>query len=67
MGVRSDANKVETMLGVLHPSSVVNTWTDTQIDARDVWSTIFHELYGVSEAALFGRSVMLAKAPLTIP
>ncbi len=67
MVVLSNAMKLPTMLGALHPSSDVNNWTDTQIDERDVWSTIFHQLYGVPQTALFGRSTTLASAPVTIP
>ncbi|MHB1491126.1 MAG: DUF1800 family protein [Cellulomonas sp.] len=67
MIVLSNATKLPAMLGTLHPSSDVNNWTDTQIDERDVWSTIFHQLYGVPQTALFGRSTTLASAPVTIP
>ena len=67
MIVLSNATKLPAMLGTLHPSSDVNNWTDTEIDERDVWSTIFHQLYGVPQSALFGRSTTLASAPVTIP
>jgi len=67
MVVLSNATKLPTMLGSLHPSTDANNWTDTQIDARDVWSTIFNQLYGVPQTALFGRSTTLASAPVTIP
>ena len=67
MVVLSNATKLPTMLGSLHPSTDANNWTDTQIDERDVWSTIFQQLYGVPQTALFGRSTTLASAPVTIP
>ena len=67
MVVLSNATKLPTMLGALHPSTDANNWTDTQIDERDVWSTIFQQLYGVPQTALFGRSTTLASAPVTIP
>jgi uncharacterized protein (DUF1800 family)/uncharacterized protein (DUF1501 family) len=67
MIVLSNATKLPTMLGSLHPSTDLNNWTDTQIDARDVWSTIFNQLYSVPQTALFGRNTTLANAPVTIP
>ncbi len=67
MIVLSNAMKLPTMLGSMHPSTDLNNWTDTQIDERDVWSTIFNDLYKVPQSALFGRSATLASAPVTIP
>ncbi len=67
MVVLSNATKLPTMLGSLHPSTDANNWSDTQIDERDVWSTLFNQLYGVPQTALFGRSTTLASAPVTIP
>lgn len=66
MVVLSNATKLPTMLGALHPSTDANNWTDTQIDERDVWSTLFQQLYGVPQNALFGRTTTLASAPVTI-
>ncbi len=66
MVVLSNATKLPTMLGALHPSTDANNWTDTQIDERDVWSTLFQQLYGVPQTALFGRTTTLASAPVTI-
>ncbi|MHB1172448.1 MAG: DUF1800 family protein [Lacisediminihabitans sp.] len=67
MIVLSNAMKLPTMLGDLHPSKDPNDWTETEIDARDVWSTIFNKLYGVPQDALFGRSTTLSSATVTIP
>ena len=67
MIVLSNALKLPTMLGSMHPSTDHNNWTDTQIDERDVWSTIFNDLYKVPQPSLFGRSATLASAPVTIP
>jgi uncharacterized protein (DUF1800 family)/uncharacterized protein (DUF1501 family) len=67
MVVLSNSTKLPTMLGGLHPSADANDWTDTQIDERDVWSTLFQQLYGVPQTALFGRSTTLASARVTIP
>ena len=67
MLVLSNALKLPTMLGAMNPSKDINDWTNTQIDERDVWSTIFSDLYSVPQNALFGRSATLATAPITIP
>ena len=67
MLVLSNAMKLPTMLGAMNPSKDINDWTNTQIDERDVWSTIFSDLYSVPQNALFGRSTTLATAPVTIP
>jgi len=65
--VLSNAMKLPTMLGAMNPSTDINDWTTTQIDERDVWSTIFNDLYAVPQDTLFGRSTTLATAPVTIP
>lgn len=65
--VLSNAMKLPTMLGAMNPSKDINDWTNTQIDERDVWSTIFSDLYAVPQDALFGRPTTLATAPITIP
>ena len=67
MLVLSNAMKLPTMLGAMNPSKDINDWTNTQIDERDVWSTIFSDLYAVPQDALFGRPTTLATAPITIP
>ncbi|MDP9026036.1 MAG: DUF1800 family protein [Actinomycetota bacterium] len=67
MIVLSNAMKLPTMLGTMNPSTDINDWTNTQIDERDVWSTIFNDVYSVPQNALFGRSTTLASAPVTIP
>lgn len=67
MIVLSNAIKLPTMLGAMNPSTDINAWTNTQIDERDVWSSIFNDLYSVPQNALFGRSTTLASAPVTIP
>jgi uncharacterized protein (DUF1501 family) len=67
MLVLSNAMKLPTMLGAMNPSKDINNWTNTQIDERDVWSTIFSDLYAVPQDALFGRPTTLATAPTTIP
>ena len=67
MIVLSNAMKLPTMLGAMNPSKDLNDWTNTQIDERDVWSSIFNDLYSVPQNALFGRSTTLASAPVTIP
>lgn len=67
MLVLSNAMKLPTMLGAMNPSKDINDWTNTQIDERDVWSTIFSDLYAVPQDALFSRPTTLATAPITIP
>ena len=67
MIVLSNAMKLPTMLGTMNPSKDINDWTNTQIDERDVWSTVFNSLYGVPQNALFGRSTALSAAPIAIP
>jgi len=67
MLVLSNAMKLPTMLGAMNPSKDINNWTNTQIDERDVWSTIFSDLYAVPQDTLFGRPTTLATAPITIP
>ncbi len=53
--ILSNILKWPLMTGLLSPSQDTEDWLTVQVDARDVWATLFHDLYHSSIKQLFGR------------
>src|SRR5258708_3170939 len=63
MVIVSNVLKWPKMTGSLNPSQDQEDWLTVQIDARDVWSTIFRDLYKTPVTKLFGRDKTIFDYP----
>ncbi len=66
MVILSNAVHFPEMIGTITPSTDQHNWTNVQIDERDVWSSIFNQLYGLPQDKLFGRTTTLTSYPIAI-
>lgn len=62
----SNVLRLPEMTGTITPSTDSHNWTNVQIDERDVWSTIFNQLYGIPQNELFGRTTTISTYPIAI-
>ncbi len=63
MVILSNVLHLPEMTGTITPSTDTHNWTNVQVDERDVWSTIFNNLYGLPQNTLFGRNTALSSYP----
>lgn len=66
MVILSNVVHLPTMVGTITPSKDVNNWSTVQVDERDVWSTLFSDIYGLPQDKLFGRNTPLNSYPVAI-
>ncbi|HEX8932514.1 MAG TPA: DUF1800 family protein [Patescibacteria group bacterium] len=66
MVVISNAVNWPEMVGSLTPSTDKYNWSEVKVDERDVWASLFHDLYGLSQEAIFNGSKTISSYTATI-
>ncbi len=66
MVILSNVLHLPEMTGIITPSTDQHNWTSVQVDERDVWATLFNNLYGLPQDKLFGRNTLLTSYPIGV-
>ncbi len=66
MVVLSNVLSWPEMIGSLTPSTDKYNWSDVKVDERDVWATLFHDLYQLPQNAVFGGTQNITSYPATV-
>ena len=66
MVILSNVVHLPTMVGTITPSKDPHNWTHVQVDERDVWSSLFNDLYGLPQDKLYGRNTPLSSYPVAV-